>query len=360
MGRSELLEDALDHALGVVGRDHAVRDEPLRVGLAHGNLQLDPLGLEGLRVRSLVLLVVPETAVADEIDDDVVAELLAIRERQANGRDGGFWIIRIDMDDRDVEAFCEVARVARRPALCGIGREPDLVVRDEVQRPACRVAVEAVEVERLGDNALPGERRVPVDEDGERDRRVVSSGARRSIRLLRSREPFDDWIDGFEVARVRGDRDLDLPGSGDTRLGRREVVLDVAGAPFRIGDERVDRALSFELAKERRVRAADDMSEDVETPTMGDPDEDLVRSASRGELDGLVEHRHEDVEPFDGELLLPDERATEVRLERLDPCEPIEELAPLIGGELGLRNRPDSMACLSHTRSAWSEMCSIS
>ena len=80
--------------------------------------------------------------------------------------------------------------------------------------------------------------------------------------------------------------------------------------------------------------AADDMGEHVETATMGDPDENLVRPAARGELDGLVEHRDEDVEPLDRELLLPDERATEVRLERLDPCEATQELPPLLCGEL--------------------------
>jgi hypothetical protein len=35
-----------------------------------------------LRVRGLVLLVVAEAAVADEIDDDVVAELLPVGERE--------------------------------------------------------------------------------------------------------------------------------------------------------------------------------------------------------------------------------------------------------------------------------------
>ena len=49
-------------------------------------------------------------------------------------------IVGVDVDDRDVEALREVARVARRAALGGIGREADLVVRDQVQRAAGRVA----------------------------------------------------------------------------------------------------------------------------------------------------------------------------------------------------------------------------
>ena len=66
--------------------DDALGHEPRRVRLANGPLLLDPLGHERLGVRGLVLLVVAEPAVADEVDDDVVAELLAIREREPDGR----------------------------------------------------------------------------------------------------------------------------------------------------------------------------------------------------------------------------------------------------------------------------------
>ena len=43
--------------------------------------------------------------------------------------------------------------------------EADLVVDDEVDRAAGGVAVELREVQRLGDHALSGERRVAVDQD---------------------------------------------------------------------------------------------------------------------------------------------------------------------------------------------------
>ena len=122
--------------------------------LAHRTLLRDPLRLQRLRVRGLVLLVVAEAAIADEIDDDVVAELLAVREREADRRDRRLGIVGVDVDDRHVEALGEVARVARRASLGGIGREADLVVGDEVKRPARRVAVERVQVERLRDDAL--------------------------------------------------------------------------------------------------------------------------------------------------------------------------------------------------------------
>src|SRR3712207_6913290 len=42
-------------------------------------------------------------------------------------------VVRVHVNDRDVEPLREVARVARGAALDRIGREPDLVVRDHVR-----------------------------------------------------------------------------------------------------------------------------------------------------------------------------------------------------------------------------------
>ena len=111
------------------------------------------------------------------------------------------------------------------------------------------------------------------------------------------------------------------------------MVLDVARPALRVGDEGVERSLALELAQDRRVRASDGMRQDVETASMGDSDHDLVGARASGELDRLVEHRHERVEPLDRELLLPDERASQERLERLDLRQPLEEGKPLLRGE---------------------------
>ena len=317
----------------VLGHD-ALGDEPRRVVLAHRRLPLDALGHERLRVRRLVLLVVPEAPVADEVDDDVVAELLAEGECEARCGERGLGVVGVHVDDRDVEALREVARVPGRAPLGGVGSEPDLVVGDDVERPARRVAVERVHVERLRDDALAGERGVAVDQDRERDRRVVQAGAARAIGLLGARTPDHDRVDRLEVARVRRERDLDLARLRLARLRRRKVVLHVAGSSLGVGDERVDAALPLELAEDGRVAAADGVREDVQPPTVRDSDDDLVRAARGSELDRLVEHRHERVEALDRELLLSEERAAEVRLECLDLREPLEQLLALLGAEL--------------------------
>ena len=96
------------HPLRLVGREHALLHEPCRVELAHGRVRGDLLDHQGLRVGSLVLLVVPETAVADEIDHDVVAEARTVGERKPHSRDRGLGIVGVDVHDRHVEALGEV------------------------------------------------------------------------------------------------------------------------------------------------------------------------------------------------------------------------------------------------------------
>ena len=61
--------------------------------------------------------------------------------------------------------------------------------------------------------------------------------------------------------------------------------------------------------------------------------------------DHLVEHQHHHVESLDRELLLAEERAVEVMLERLYPEQPVEDVPPLVGGKgLGVGTRLDRLA----------------
>ena len=79
MGGAERRDDLVDDLLRLLGGEHAVLDEAIRVLLARRALGLDLLDLERLRVGRVVLLVVPEAPVADEVDHEVVAELGPVR-----------------------------------------------------------------------------------------------------------------------------------------------------------------------------------------------------------------------------------------------------------------------------------------
>ena len=108
------------------------------------------------------------------------------------------------------------------------------------------------------------------------------------------------------------------------------MVFHVARATFGIDEERVDRALPLELAQDRLIRPSHRVDEGVEAAAVGHADHDLVGAAGRRELDRLVQHRHERLEAFERELLLPQERPSQVLLEPLGLREPVKEGLPLV------------------------------
>ena len=134
---------------------------------------------------------------------DVVAELLAERERQPHGGDAGRDVVGVDVDDRDVEALGEVRGPAGGARVVGVGGEADLVVLDQVQRAADLVAVERLQVERLRHDALAREGGVAVQDD--RDRGVGVAGARAGPGAWSATArvaPSTTGRDVLEVARV--------------------------------------------------------------------------------------------------------------------------------------------------------------
>ena len=153
------------------------------------------------------------------------------------------------------------------------------------------------------------------------------------------------------MARVRRERDGDLTAGRRTRPLGAEVVLDVARAPLVRGDDRVDRPLTLELANDRVVAEPECVREDVQSSAVRHADHDLVRAVLGGELDRLVEHRHHHVQALDRELLLAEEGAAQVLLERLDTGKRGEQLLELVRGELvavlaGLDRLPQPHALL--------------
>ena len=117
MRRAQLRLHLVEDRRRLLGGDDAFLDQLRRVLLAHGRVRRDLRDHQRLGVRGLVLLVVAEAAVADQVDDDVVAEFLPESHRQPDRGDRGLGIVRVDVDDRNVEALRQVARVTRRAAL---------------------------------------------------------------------------------------------------------------------------------------------------------------------------------------------------------------------------------------------------
>src|SRR3979411_443871 len=135
------------------------------------------------------------------------------------------------------------------------------------------------------------------------------------------------------MARVRGEPDADLAGRGIANTPRTEVVLDVTRAAFDVGGDDFDRALALELAQNLLVGQADRVREHVQAAAVRHPEHDLARAGGGGELERLVEHRDEHVDPLDRELLLAEERPAQIALGALDFAEARIEAALLVGAE---------------------------
>ena len=107
----------------------------------------------------------PWFAVADQVDDDVALETLAEADRELDSVYSHFWIIGIYMEDRGFDDACDVGGVACRSGRFGGCGEADLIVDDEVNRPAGKVAGQMAQEKGFGNYSLSDEGRIPMDEN---------------------------------------------------------------------------------------------------------------------------------------------------------------------------------------------------
>ena len=255
-----------------------VRDDPRDVGGRHDGLRgrdrLEVLGQHRrlrphlgvhhrLRERRFVDLVVAELAVADEVDDDVRLELVAPRDGGLEDAADRLGVVGVDVEDGRAERLAEVGRVHRASALLRRRREADLVVADDVDRPARPVRLERDHLHRLVDDALPGERGVAVDDHGQH-----GVAARVALGVhARARLADDERIDGLEVRRVREQLDPHLAAVGVRPVVRRaQVVLDVAGRRPRRAARGLVAGRPQKLAEDDLDGLPHDVAQHVEAP----------------------------------------------------------------------------------------------
>ena len=321
--------EVVEGLLGLRQREVAAVDERLGVELAHRPVRPDQLVHLRLGERGLVALVVAEAAVADHVDDDVLAERLAEVERHLHDAHARLGVVAVDVEDRRLHHLGDVGGVHARPAELGRGGEAELVVHHDVDGAADLVAGHLAQVERLGDHALTRERGVTVHEDGEH----VAALAVVDPVALGAGHALDHGVDRLEVARVRreghgarGARRRDVPA------GRADVVLHVARALHR---RRVERAL--ELAEDLAVALPDGVHEHVEPAAVRHAEDDLGHAAVGRGRQQRVEHRDERLRALEAEPLLAQVLRVEEALERLGRVEPVEDAALHRGVGRGVR-----------------------
>ena len=283
----------------------------------------------------LVPFVVAVAAVADQVDQEVPLEPRAIGERQPRRLDAGLRVVGVDVDDRDLEAARQPARVRRAERILGGGGEPELVVGDDVDRAAGRVAGQPAQVQRLGDHALARERRVAVDQDRHAPAPDRTAARRRRRRSCRPRGP---------CPRPPGRPPRDGSGSAASRRPGRAARRRESRAARRRGTSRrrsttCPRGSSRDTGSLNSARICayglfSTCAITFSRPRCAMPIR-MLRMPDFGRLaDHLVQHRDEHVEPFDREARLARKGALQEPLERFDLRQPIEQLDRIdrIGG----------------------------
>ena len=310
--------------------EHAGGHQLLRVHVPHGRVALDPLVHERLGVGRLVALVVAVPPVADQIDHRVLMEPVAVRHRQPHRAEARLGVVGVDVDDRNVESLGQVGGVAGGARVLHVGGEADLVVGDEVERPAGAISLERAEVEGLGHDALAGERRVAVDGDRKRGRRIMVRLPSPALGLLGAGPAVHHRAHELEVARIGRERDGDRLAAGrDVGAFGAVVVLHVAGAALGGELPALHLPTALELGEDRLVRTPHRVSQHVEPAAMRHADHHVAGARAGRALDGQVEHGHQHVHALDREPLLPQICLVEELLQGLHLGEPPKQPALL-------------------------------
>ena len=198
---------------------------------------------------------------------------------------------------------------------------------------AGRVPFEVREVQHLRHDALPGERRVAVDEDRKylaplRVARLRGTLPVQGAILLGANPPLDHRVDDLQMARVEGQRQVHAPAVGQRPVaGVSEVVLHVAPAHHRL-DLRV-----LELGEQLAQPLAEHVDEDVEAAAVGHAEDDLFSALPPELLHQPVQQRDQALRALEREALLADVLAVEEGLQRLGVREPREDAQLLFARE---------------------------
>ena len=304
----------LDHLLGVLWADHALRCQPFRVELAGAGVPADELVHQRLGDHGFVLLVVPVAAEADQVDHHVLLELHAEVQRNFDGEAHGFRVVAVDVKDRCIDHLHDVRAVQSRACVARVGGgEADLVVDDHMHRAAGAIAARLRQIERLHYHTLSRKGGIAMDQH----REDLPALAVLAAMLARPHRPLHHRVDDFEVGRVESERQMHWPtGRVDVR---REplVVLNVAGRQI------VDM-LALELREQVLGHLTHGVDQDIEPSAMGHADDRLLHALLAGPLQQVVEQRDEALAALQGEALLPDVAGVQVALQRLGCGQPLE------------------------------------
>ena len=189
----------------------------------------NPLVEQRLGDGGIVDFAVAVTAVADQIDDDIGAELVAVFHGQASDANDGVDVFAVDVEDGNRLAARDACGETRGMLFGVAGGESQQIVDDHVNGAADGVAGKIGVIHGLGKNALPGECSVAVDEQWQ----ILFAPAFTAAVLFGTSAANGHRIDGFEVAGIGNQMDVNFVAAARGVFARRaHVVFHVAGAEY--------------------------------------------------------------------------------------------------------------------------------
>jgi hypothetical protein len=299
----------LGHGHGIGSLDHALLHQAVRIQLSRRRVLADLRVHHRLGCGRLVGLVVTETAVADQVDHDVLVEALPVIQRLARDKDHCLRIVSIDVENWGLEHLGHIAAIHRRPRVVRIaGRESDLIVDDHVHRAARVERTGLRQLQGLHDDALAGECSVAVDQD----RQDLRAQAISAAFLPGTHGPLHDRIDDLQVRWIERQRHMHIAAACTQVGGETLVVLHVAGTLL------VRRVVApLELGEQLRRRLAEHVDQYVQPAAMRHADDDLLRARLAAALHEVVQQRNQRIAAFQREALLPHVARVEVSLQHL-------------------------------------------
>src|SRR5258706_1297290 len=229
-------------------------------------------------------------------------EFMPIREGCTSGFDTSLRAIGIDMYDRDLESLRKITGVktaSRFVFHCG---ETQLIVCDNVQTAARRIAWEARKVEGFRNNSLSRKRGVTMNEDWKRSVIEILWRSRFiHFCISSSRHPLNDRINMFKMAGVRWHANCQSNLFVlCERLVGSHVILHIAcptefipcgGATFWVS----------EFSQDLFIGGVQRMREHIQASAMCHSQQDIGDLFARRKVNDLIEHWDQHIHTFDGE-----------------------------------------------------------
>ncbi len=220
----EAIAVGVDKLGNLVRTEYSGGDQPVGIELA-GGLQLTDLFVhQWLSGRRLIGLVMPVSAVTNQVDDDVSLECLAKIAGDLHDMVHGFRLVRVDVEDRRMDHLGDRGAVQGGSGVPWNGGEADLVVDHDVHRPAGGEAAGLGQLEGLGHDALAGEGGVAMNQHGHHS---IYAQVTPPV-LPRSGGPYDHGVYDLEVRGIEGKGDVHGLAIFEFDVRRvSEMILDV-------------------------------------------------------------------------------------------------------------------------------------